>query len=187
MLEGRADVAMISADLTGEITAARKVTTDLPYERLVNFEISRTRIAFAVHPANPVRALKLDTIGRILLGHTRTWNEIGGPDLAIRIVATQDGGGSVVAVRSQMLGGQALTTTNAIRLESARHVLKVVQQEPAALGIAQLGLLQAAGLPEIVTDAVVEQQLNLVTLGPPVPAVRALIDAARATAAAHQL
>lgn len=182
LLEGRADIAMISADLAGEVIAARKVVPELAYDRLVNFEVSRTRVAFAIHPDNPRRALKLDAVARILLGQIGNWREVGGPDLAIKVVATQDGGGSVVAVRTQLLGGQPLATTNAIRIESARHVIKIMQQEHGAIGIAQLGLLKAAGLPEIATDAPISQVLNLVTLGPPTPRLQAVLAAARAVA-----
>ena len=185
LLEGRADVAMISADLDGEISVARMAAPELPFDRLVNFPVSRTRVAFAVHPSNPVRKLKLEAVRRLLLGPTNNWHDIGGAKLPIRVVAVQDGGGSVVAVRTQVLGGLALSADNTIRLESPRHVIKVVQQEPAAFGITQLGLLQAAGLPEIETDHPVEQQLNLVTLGPATPRIQAFLDAARSVAAAR--
>jgi phosphate transport system substrate-binding protein len=183
LLEGRADVAMISADLAGEIAAARQVAAELAYDRLINFSISRTRVAFAVHPTNTIRALKLDDVRKILLGEITSWHAVGGRQLPIRVVAVQDGGGVVVAVRSQLLDGRPLVSANSIRLESPRHVIKVVQQEPAALGINQLGLIQAAGLPEITTESAVEQQLNLVTLGPPSARIKALIEAARAVAA----
>ena len=57
-----------------------------------------------------------------------------------------------------------------------------MQQEHGAIGIAQLGLLKAAGLPEIATDAPISQVLNLVTLGPPTPRLQAVLAAARAVA-----
>ena len=55
----------------------------------------------------------------------------------------------------------------------------MVEQEPAALGLAQLLLLQRHNLPEITIDRPIEQQLNLVTLGEPTPAMKAVIKAAR--------
>ena len=57
---------------------------------------------------------------------------------------------------------------------------RVVEQEPNALGFAQLSLAKQKGLPEIVTETPIEQSLSLITLGEPTPAMKAVIDAARA-------
>jgi hypothetical protein len=62
-------------------------------------------------------------------------------------------------------------------------VVKVVQQESGAFGIAQMSLAQQGGVPELVTDVAVEQQLSLITLGAPSQAARRLIEAARAVTA----
>jgi hypothetical protein len=61
----------------------------------------------------------------------------------------------------------------------------VVEQEPAALGIAQRALVQEHGLAELRTDREIEQELNLVTFGEPTPAERAVIDATRSVARAE--
>ena len=60
----------------------------------------------------------------------------------------------------------------------------IVEQEPNALGIAQLSLARQKGLPEIATDRPVEQTLSLITLGEPTPAMKSVIDAARTAAEA---
>lgn len=185
LLEGRADVAMISAGLPGEIMALKRHAPGLATDRLRAFEIVRSRVAFAIHPSNPVRHLALADIGRILSGEVVNWQAFGGPDLPIRLVVVREGGGTVVAVRSQTIGNARLAAPNLVRLESARHVLAVVGQEPGAIGIAQLGLLKKAGLPEIATDQPVEQRLSIVTLGDPGPAIVRLIDAARIVAVEH--
>lgn len=182
LLEGRADVAMISASLSGEIDAVRRAAPELPLERLEEHEVSRTRIVFAVHPSNPIRQLSLAQVRKILIGEITDWSQLGGPRLRIRVVATQDGGGTVVAVRNQVLEGAPISAPDAVRLESARHVVKVITQEPGALGVAQLGLARDAGLEEIATERHVEQRLSLVTLGSPGPQVRRLIEAARTLA-----
>lgn len=187
LLEGRADLAMISASLAGEIEAVRRAVPDLSVDNLQEYEISRTRIVFAIHPSNPVRELDLEKVAAILSGQILNWREVGGPDLPIRVVATQDGGGTVVAVRSQVLGGRPIVAPDAIRLESATHVIKVVEQMPGAIGIAQLGLAQEAGLPELATERAVEQRLSLVTHGPPSAIAQRLIEAARQIAGRSQM
>lgn len=179
LLEGRTDMAMISGGMTGEIEAAKELQPSLPFERLTPFEIARSRIAFVVHPSNPLTSLPLAMVKKILLGEVRNWKAAGGPDLPIRVVATQNGGGTVITVRSQVLAGAEITATDAVRLESARHVLKVVEQEAGAFGVAQLGLSLKSAVTIVETDTPVEQVLSLVTLGDPQPSVKAVIDATR--------
>jgi phosphate transport system substrate-binding protein len=50
LMEGRAHMAMISAPLDREISRIEKVLPGLGYDQLKAFEISRTRVAFIVHP-----------------------------------------------------------------------------------------------------------------------------------------
>lgn len=182
LLEKRADMAMISGDLTGEIEVAKKTAPHLPYAELRQFEVARVRVAFPVHPSNPVRSLTMTQLKGILLGNISNWQEVGGADLEIRVVATQDGGGTIVALRAALLDGQPIAARNSIRLESAGHVVRAVTQEAGALGVAQLGLVREMGLPEVATDVSVEQSLSFVTLGQPSSAMKAVIDATHAIA-----
>ena len=182
LIERRADMAMISASLESEMEALLKTTGVEAVRDLRSVEIARSRVAFAVHPGNPVRALSRQSLRAILLGDIRNWKEVGGPDLGIRVVATQDGGGTVAAVRTQLLEGLPIQAPDAIRLESANHVVKVVAQEPGALAIAQLSLAKGKKLPEIMLSEPVEQLLCLVVQGEPTPQMVGLIEAARAVA-----
>lgn len=51
------------------------------------------------------------------------------------------------------------------------------------MGFAQRALVQKLKSPELKTDNPFEQVLHLVTFGEPTPAMRSIIDAARAIAA----
>jgi len=179
LFERRADLAMISASLDGEIAALRRTSPTLPFERLQNFEMSRTRIAFAVHPSNAIRAASLDVMRRILRGEINNWQQLGGANIPIRLVAVRGGGGVTTAVESALLQGKPIGATDVIYVQSGAQVPPVVAVERGALGLAQLTLVRAQNLPELVTDQVVEQELNLITLGEPTPAMRAVIDATR--------
>lgn len=187
LLERRADLAMISANLEGEIEIMKKANPDLPFADLKVFEVAEVRISFPVHPSNPVRSLNNDQLRQIFCGAITNWKVVGGPDLPIRVVATQDGGGTVVTTRAQLLDGAAISAPNAIRPESARHVVQVVAQEPGAIGIAQLGLVKKAGLPEVSASKPISQVLSLVTLGTPAADIAAVIDAARTVASQSPL
>jgi phosphate transport system substrate-binding protein len=183
LLEGRAHMAMISAPLETEIALVRNIMPGLPFEKLRAFEIDRTRVSFAVNRANPVRAATLDQIADVMLGKIENWNALGGPDLPIRVVLVGGGGGLTVAVESGLLGGRELLAPNKIYVNTPVQLIQVVGQERGAIGFAQLALVQKMKSPELKTDKPFEQVLYLITFGEPTPAMRSVIDAARAIAA----
>ena len=178
LIEGRADLAMISSPLETEITAMR-ASNATAIDRLKGHLITNTRVAFAVHPSNPIRKATLETVRRILLGEINNWRELDGPDLPIKVAFVGKAGGVTQTVQSQVLDGKAITAADPLPLSSAEQVVKVVAQEPGAIGLAQVRLLVEKNLPEISTDATIAQVLLLVTLGEPTPAAREVIEAAR--------
>ncbi len=179
LLERRADIAMISTRLAAEIDVVKRTAGEQPYDRLQEHNVAKTRIAFAVHPTNPVRILSFDQVRNILLGEIRNWQDVGGVDMPIRIVAVHDGSGTVDAVSKQMLSDKALSHDGTIRIKSAKHLIKIVQEVPGAIGIAQLDLVKEAKLPEIETDRHVQQSLNLITFGDPTAQAQLFINAVR--------
>ncbi len=185
LLQGRTHLAMISSSIDGELEILRQRFPKAVVERLQSFEIARTRIAFVAHPGNAVRRANLADIARILRGDIRSWAELGGADIAITVITTQPGGGVPTTVRSQLLGGNAMTPARVIQVEASSNIVKITAQMEGAFGIAQLGLLGVARVLELETDTRVEQELNLVTLGEPGPAAAAVIEAARHVAASN--
>jgi len=143
----------------------------------------RVRVAFAVHPSNPVRKADIGLLRRVLAGETVSWSELGGPNQPIRVAYVQTGGGVTLCVAAQLFDGRPFMPANPIRVAFGSQVVKVVEQEPRALGVAQLGLVRQHQLPELATDQAIEQELSLVTLGEPSPAQLAVINAARKVAA----
>jgi ABC-type phosphate transport system substrate-binding protein len=183
LLAGQAGFAVISTPLSQAIDSLKTNSPDLPYDRLVAFPVSQVRVAFAVNPSNPVRRADMGVIRRVLAGETVNWKELGGPDEAIRVAYVQSGGGVTLCVAGQLLDGRPFTPKDPIRVAFGSQVIKVVEQEPRALGIAQLGLVKEHQLPELATDQVIEQELSLVTLDMPTPAQQRVIDAVRKVAA----
>jgi phosphate transport system substrate-binding protein len=182
LLDGRAHLAMISAHLDAEVDALRKELPGLMFDHLRAFEIARSRIAVVVNPANPVRAQKREVIAKVLRGEVDNWKALGGPDLPIRVVLVGGGGGLTVSVQSELLSGQPVKSPNAIYVKTPVQLVQVVEQEPGALGFAQVALAKQRGTPEIALDKPLEQFLVLVTAGEPTPAMRAVIDATRRVA-----
>ena len=183
LLEGRTHMAMISAPLETEIALVQKIMPGLPFEKLRAFEVDRTRVAFAVNRSNPVRKATLSQIADIMLGKIDNWRALEGPDLPIRVVLVGGGGGLTVAVESGLLNGQEVSAPNKIYVNTPVQLIQVVNQERGAVGFAQLALVEKMRIPELKTDRAFEQTLYLVTFGEPTPAMRSVIDAARAIAA----
>jgi phosphate transport system substrate-binding protein len=182
LMEGRAQMAMISAPLASEIEILKKVMPGLAFDRLRVFPIVSTRIALAVHRSNPIRKLPLQDIQRVLTGEVKNWKALGWRDQPLRIVLVGGGGGVTTVIESELLAGKAVSVPNVIYVKTPVQLVQVVEQEPGALGFAQLALLKQREIPELTTDKPVEQVLSLVTFGDPTPAMQSVIDAAKSIA-----
>jgi phosphate transport system substrate-binding protein len=182
LLEGRTHLAMISAPLETEVALLEKVMPGLSFEKLRAFEIDRSRVSFPVNRANPVRSASLDQIADILRGKITNWRSLGGPDLPIRAVLA-GGGGIAVSLETGLLNGRSIAAPNPLYVNTPVQVVQVVNQEPGAIGFAQIEIVKKMGARELATDKPLEHVLYLVSLGEPTPAMRSVIDAARTVAA----
>jgi phosphate transport system substrate-binding protein len=179
--EGQADLAMISTALPNEVEILRTSGANIPFEKLKAFEIARVPAAFVVHPDNPVRTLSLAAIRQILKGDITNWSELGGADAPIRVVAVRPGGGVLATVEAAL--GVHVAAPDTIRVQVGTQIVKVVAQEPAALGITQLSIVRRSKAVELKTDRPIEQVLSLVSLGEPSPEARRIIEMFRTKAA----
>jgi phosphate transport system substrate-binding protein len=182
LFEGRAHLAMISTSLESEVAVLRKTKSELPFDRLLSFDVSRTRVAFAVHPNNSVRSTDPRSIGGVLMGQIDNWRSLGGDDLPIRVVLVREGGGVTLSIERALFRGERVSPRDPLVVPAGSEVAKVVKREPGALGLAQLGELKKHGVPELVTGINIGQELNLVTLGAPTTPIWAVINAARKVA-----
>ena len=146
LMEGRAHMTMISTSLKSEIGAMQKALPGLAYDRLQVHTVSTTRIAVALHPSNRVRKASLNQVRKILLGEISNWSELGGADLPIRVVLVGGGGGVTTVVEAELLGGQRTTGPHVIYVRTPVQLVQVVEQEPGAVGFAQLALAKSKGL-----------------------------------------
>lgn len=179
LFEHKADLAMISTTLEREVDILRKSDPGLPFQRLRAFEITRTRAALVVHPDNPVRTARLQDIGKILTGEISNWKQLGGPDLPIRVVAVREGGGVLASVEAKLLGAARISAPDAIRVQVGTQIVRVVAQEPGAIGITQLAIVKSSAAVEMITDEPIEQILSLVSLDDPSPGAIVTIEALR--------
>jgi len=179
LLEGQADLAMISAPLDKRIELLRETRPELPYQLLQRFLIVRSRVAFPVHPNNPVRWLSFAKIRQILRGNINNWREVGGPDLPIRVISMRDAEGVKRTIETSLLKGESLAPHEHRLVEDGTHVIKAVAQDPGALGITQLSEVRRGRIPELRTDGILKQDLYFISLGEPTDSVKAVVAATR--------
>ena len=185
LFKGEADLAMISTALSNEAEVIGRSDPSLPITRLQVFPIARTRAALVVHSANPLRSISNEDLRRVLSGAITDWSELGGQPLPIRIVAVREGGGVVSSVEAAALGpGKHISAPNQIRVQNGPQVVTVVEQEIGALGVTQVKLTFGRHVNQLSTTTPIEQQLNLISLGDPTPAMLDVIAACRNAAAA---
>jgi ABC-type phosphate transport system substrate-binding protein len=182
LFEGN-QLAMISSSMNELLDELKREKPGLAYDRLQVFHITKTRAVFSVNRLNPVQFSDLKSIARILDGTVTSWRQLGGADLPIRLVMVREGGGVQAAIEGQL--HLRVTASNPIFVELTAQVNKVVERLPEALGLAQFETLRQGDVVELKTDRPIVQELNLVTLGEPSPAVRAVIDAVRKVVGSH--
>jgi len=162
LISGRVDVAILSSPLTavaGKLNQKQPGAVDT--STLKEFKIGESRVAFIVHPSNPVKSVTLSQLKEILAGNITTWKEVGGADAVIVVVAEASGGGIRLTVEEKLLGGMSVT-------QQARHVTNgpqvplIVKQLPDAIGRAS-AQHDLAGVVVLQTEEVIAQPLILVT------------------------
>jgi phosphate transport system substrate-binding protein len=178
---GKADMAMISAPLSAEAAAANaKTPGSVDPAKLVVHQIGEARVAFVVHPSNPVKALTMVQITGILSGKITKWSEVGGADQPIVIVAAGPGDGVRSVVESRLLGGASIPA-HVREMANAPQIAQVTAQLPTAFGVTSAASVRP-GVVILKTDEILGQPLSLVTLGPATPDATKVIEAATAAA-----
>ncbi len=93
-----------------------------------------------VHPANPVKAMKVEQIRDIFTGKIRNWKEVGGPDMAIVTISRDTNSGTYETFESLVMKGQKIGE-GCEYVGSNGAIRARVQKTPAAIGYAGLGFV----------------------------------------------
>jgi phosphate transport system substrate-binding protein len=176
LVEGKAQIAMISAPLEDEVKKLNEKTPgSVDIGRLKAHQIGESRVAFAVHPSNTVKLLSNAQLADVFAGKIKNWKEIGGSDQPIVIVAAQPGDGLRAMVESTLLKGASLPGDTRT-MTNATQVAKVVSQLPGGIGIVAPNAIDNS-VAELRGDSPIVQPLILVTMGDETPEIRQVLDA----------
>jgi phosphate transport system substrate-binding protein len=179
--EGRCDAALVSEPLEIAVAAAARAGKQVDRAKLQFQVVANDSIVFVVNPANPVGSLTWDQLRDIHTGKIRNWKEVGGKDQPITVFSDTVTGGTRAMIQATVLGGQDYART-VVALTAVKKVADMVAADPT--GIGGLGKGFADSRTKVIQTKVLERPLGFVTIGPPSPDVKKLVEAFRAAAAA---
>lgn len=104
-------------------------------------EIARDGLAIVVHPSNPISGLSIEQLQRIFTGEITNWNELGGSDAGIHLIAREEGSGTRGAFEELIMTDGQFITPRAIVQSSNGAVRQLVSSDPNSIGFLSLGLV----------------------------------------------
>jgi phosphate transport system substrate-binding protein len=177
LIDGKAQIAMISAPLEDEVKKLNEKTPGaVDGTRLKAHQIGESRVAFAVHPSNAVKSLTNAQLTDVFVGKIKNWKEIGGADQPIVVVAAQPGDGLRAMVESSLIKGSSLPSDTRA-MPNATQVPKIVSQRPGAIGILAPASIDSS-VAELRGETSIVQPLILVTMGEETAEIKQVIEAA---------
>jgi phosphate transport system substrate-binding protein len=102
--------------------------------------VARDGLAVIVHPANPLRGLRLTEVKQVFTGEIPSWKYLGGPDKPITVVTREEGSGTRGAFQ-ELVMGKLRIARGAIVEDSNGTVREIVAGDPNAVGYISLGLV----------------------------------------------
>ena len=131
------------------ITAAQTGTADIGMSSrqlnesesgLWSVEIAKDGLAVIVNPGNPVSGLTYEQVRGIYSQEITNWNEVGGADAKIHIIAREEGSGTRSAFSDLIMGGSRISP-KAIVQDSNGAVRQLVSGDANSIGFISLGLV----------------------------------------------
>jgi phosphate transport system substrate-binding protein len=121
--------------------ASRELKSSEP--NLVKHLLARDGIAIITHTSNTVTGLTKEQVQEIFAGTITNWNEVGGENKAIFVVAREEGSGTRAAFE-EMVMGEELIKTDAILQPSNGAVRTAVSSTPQSIGFVSFGYVDSS-------------------------------------------
>lgn len=151
--DGSADIGMASREI--------KLSELQEYPELVVHTIARDGIAVVAEPGCTTGSLTKEQVRQIFAGEITNWNEVGGEDLIITVVAREEGSGTRAAFEDMVME-DALIVDNAILQPSNGAVRTTISVTPGTIGFLSFGYLDEQ-TQAIAIDGVLPTEENAVS------------------------
>jgi len=134
LLDQKADVAMSSR----KVSQKEREEADKKGLNLSEALIGYGGIVVVTHPSNPLSYLTLEQVKGILKGEYATWNQLGGPDLPIKVFRTEmNHPGTLIFLEEEFLGGSKITDKS-IPMTYFPAILREVSKNAGAIGYVRI-------------------------------------------------
>ncbi len=190
---GIRDVAAGKADIGG---SCRHAIQD-PAEKNAKMQhVAWDAIVVITNPANPVSDISIDNVRGIFTGSIKNWNELGGPNLPIKIVVRKGRiSGVGLMVRELLFKDTKMDySSKAVYLKSSGPVEKLIEKEKGAIGFTGVSSAKKRNVKMVAVNGKTPTQENissgaytlyrplyLVTTRIPSAQVKAFIDFAKSS------
>lgn len=135
LAEGRADIAMISSDLSliiDKLNLSNKFNL-----QVIDYDlhmIDQSKVLFVVNTDNPIKKLSSQQLKNLLSGKIKDWGELGIENIgAVRVVTEHPTGGVYSMVSAEIMGDDDFAE-DVITLQVGSQVALVVAQIPGGIG-----------------------------------------------------
>ena len=181
LVDGKVAVSATSETLNDTVESAKKAAKEMDMSftapsNLVFHEIARDAMVVIVNKDNSVGALSKAQLKDLNTGKIKDWKEVGGPDLAVKVVTSHAGSATRAVFQKQMMDG-AEYAADAAEIRTTKEEINEVGKEKGGIGAvsesffaANPGKVKTVKAPEMV------RPLALVTVGQPKPEVKKMLD-----------
>lgn len=159
ILGGGSSVGVTSAD-TGAVDigmCSRELKSGEP--DLVKHLLARDGIAIVVHPSNAVTDLTLEQVKDIFAGEIKNWEEVGGADKSITVIAREEGSGTRGAFDELVMKG-SLVKPDALLQPSNGGIMMTVSTTEESIGFLSFGFLDDSLVKPLSIDGVAATEAN---------------------------
>jgi len=115
-------------------------------EHLWSLVITKDGLAIIVNPENPVVSLTIEQLRGIYTGGYTNWNQVGGNDARIHVIAREEGSGTRGAFEEMVMDGQRINPRSIVQ-DSNGSVRQLVSGDPFSIGFISLGLVDIGERP----------------------------------------
>ena len=134
LIDGKCHLANSSRDISAkELELARKkgVTP-------VGIAVAVDGLSVVVNAKNPLKALKVEDIGRLFRGEISNWKQLGGADAPVTLYGRQPNSGTYVFFQEHVLGNKDYAT-GMNQMNGNAQILESVAKDASAVGYVGVG------------------------------------------------
>jgi len=130
-----------AADGTVDIGAAsRELKPEEP--RLISYLIAHSGLAIITHPSNTLAELTKEDVRRIFAGEIRRWDEVGGSNDEIIVVAREEGSGARHTFEKEVMK-ESLITNRALLQPASGAIRNIISMTPGSIGFLSFNYLDS--------------------------------------------